>query len=368
MSTPAPIDSREDAGDEGDQLVELQSQPVNTRRRRRRGSIRNVVSRDSDAATDDNASDSGRTRRSARKANGGGGGGGDDEQVAGSRSRSRQSRSATPNSMATSDSEASAAAVETDQELTDFMDAIPSSPAQIYRNMLILEESLRNQYVTLRARRWKYTFFSGLLLLWTGYFYYGVFVWYSVYSYVHLFHKFCLMMGAVTIALYYFSGLYDKTIMYPRKFLSNTNKGLRQFNLKLVSTHASTSKAALTFAKRNFMVSFYKVWYRPPVPTAKTSKPGQGSQSHAGSSRFAGSQQSSKSNACKLPYYHYYVYHYKPPGGDVVKLVMTPKAFNTELREGWEVYRQEYWEKENDRRASRARGTLGCFCNYKSKL
>ncbi|ODQ69311.1 hypothetical protein LIPSTDRAFT_40071, partial [Lipomyces starkeyi NRRL Y-11557] len=147
-----------------------------------------------------------------------------------------------------------------------------SSPTQIYRNMLILEESLRSQYIALRLRRYKYTLFCGLLVLWTVYFYYGVFIWYSVYAYVHLFHKLCLMIGVVTLSLFYLSGLYSKTMVYPRKFLSNTNKGLRQFNLKL------------------------------------------------------------------------------PSGGDVVKLVMLPKAFSAEFREGWEVYRQEYWEKENEKR------------------
>ncbi|KAK9472168.1 Spo7-like protein-domain-containing protein [Dipodascopsis tothii] len=187
------------------------------------------------------------------------------------------------------------------------MDAIPSSPAQIYRNMLILEESLRSQYLALRARRYKYTLFSASLLMWTAYFYYGVFIQYSVYTSVHLFHKLGLTVGIVTLGLFYLSGLYSKTMVYPRRFLPNTNKGLRQFNLKLVSTR-----------------------------TSSTAKP--------------------------LPYYHHYYYHYKPPGGEIVKLVMIPKAFSPEFREGWEIYRQEYWEQENERRAARSAGRILCHC------
>lgn len=39
------------------------------------------------------------------------------------------------------------------------------------------------------------------------------------------------------------------------------------------------------------------------------------------------------------------------PGGDYVKLLLLPKPFSPSFRENWEVYRTEYWEKENERRA-----------------
>ncbi|KAK9456595.1 Spo7-like protein-domain-containing protein [Dipodascopsis uninucleata] len=186
------------------------------------------------------------------------------------------------------------------------MDAIPSSPAQIYRNMLILEESLRNQYIEMKTRRLKYTLFCAGLILWTGYFYYGVFIWYSIYTYVHLFHQLCLTIGVVTSLLYYLSGMYSKTMVYPRKFLSNTNKGIRQFNMRLVVTESSATALIVRPSIRFLRVALFKFWY--------------------------------------------------------LKLVMLPKAFNTEFREGWELYRQEYWEKENERRAARASGRVLCAC------
>ncbi|KAK9240029.1 Sporulation/nuclear morphology [Lipomyces kononenkoae] len=263
-------------------------------------------------------------------------------------------------------------------KVSDPMDSIPASPTQIYRNMLVLEESLRSQYIALRVRRYKYTLFCALLVLWTLYFYYGVFIWCSVYAYVHLFHKLCLMIGVVTLSLFYLSGLYSKTMVYPRKFLSNTNKGLRQFNLKVVSTHSSTSKAFVAEATRAFKIAFYKIWYRPRPPpssyhTDSTSSLHSAQAHHQqGSHRRRSSSNSSsnkpplasKTSSARLPYYHYYYYHHKPPGGDVVKIVMLPKAFSAEFREGWEVYRQEYWEKENERRAGRASGLVPCSCTY----
>ena len=39
------------------------------------------------------------------------------------------------------------------------------------------------------------------------------------------------------------------------------------------------------------------------------------------------------------------------PGGDHIKLLLLPKPFSPDFRENWELYRSEYWEKENERRA-----------------
>jgi len=52
---------------------------------------------------------------------------------------------------------------------------LPSSPPQIYLNLLILEASLRTQYLELRARRRQHTFFLTLLGLWILYFGYALF-------------------------------------------------------------------------------------------------------------------------------------------------------------------------------------------------
>jgi len=38
------------------------------------------------------------------------------------------------------------------------------------------------------------------------------------------------------------------------------------------------------------------------------------------------------------------------PGGDYIRLLLLPKPFSPAFRENWDLYRTEYWEKENDRR------------------
>lgn len=40
------------------------------------------------------------------------------------------------------------------------------------------------------------------------------------------------------------------------------------------------------------------------------------------------------------------------PGGDYIKLLLLPKPFSPSFRENWDIYRTEYWEKENERRAN----------------
>ena len=52
----------------------------------------------------------------------------------------------------------------------------PSSPSMIYLNLLILEASLRAQFLELRARRRHHTFFLSILTLWTVGFGYALFL------------------------------------------------------------------------------------------------------------------------------------------------------------------------------------------------
>lgn len=37
-----------------------------------------------------------------------------------------------------------------------------------------------------------------------------------------------------------------------------------------------------------------------------------------------------------------------------VKLVLNPRAFSAEIREGWEIYRDEFWAREGARRRKQA--------------
>ncbi|KAI9811122.1 MAG: hypothetical protein M1826_003317 [Phylliscum demangeonii] len=128
---------------------------------------------------------------------------------------------------------------------SDPLHSLPSSPPQIYLNLLILEASLRAQYLTLRARRRQYTFFLALLSGWLGYFVYALFlapredgrgVGGSVYWVVEMAEKVALMGGLVTALLVWGTGQWERGIRWPRRWLAVANRGLRIVNAKVVLT------------------------------------------------------------------------------------------------------------------------------------
>lgn len=173
----------------------------------------------------------------------------------------------------------------------------PSHPANVFRNLLIMEEALRVEYTQLRFTRRKYTLFVVLLIASTLYFSYTIFVDPSIYRVIHFFNRLSLMISLVTLVLFYISGSYSKTLVHSRKFIHNANKGLLGFNVKLV-------KIPPTWTER-----FLDIFWKPAYST-------------------------------------------RP--GSVVKIVLSPKAFNPDTVDGWEIYRQEYWNREFERSKKKA--------------
>lgn len=218
----------------------------------------------------------------------------------------------------------------------------PSSPSQIYLNLLILEASLRSQYLTHLVRRRKFTFFLFILAIWTAFFCYRFFVFGgSPYYYISHLEKLGLGGGVVTGVLYYATGLYEKTIVEPRRFVFMANRGLRGFNVKLV-------KVPLSY--RDWFIWWWG-WYtfRPPPRThtskrrhcANNRRPALPSVTAFTSKRLAPDDEEEDEVEDYLP------------GGLHLKLVILPKGFSPDFREGWELYRVEYWDKENEARQTR---------------
>jgi hypothetical protein len=126
---------------------------------------------------------------------------------------------------------------------SDPLAALPSSPPQIYLNLLILEASLRSQYLVLRARRRQHTFFLLVLTIWITWFFYALFlrpredgsgVGGSVYWVVEMAEKVALMGGIVTGILMWGTGQWDRGVKWPRRWVGVANRGLRSINAKIV--------------------------------------------------------------------------------------------------------------------------------------
>jgi len=105
----------------------------------------------------------------------------------------------------------------------------PSSPSMIYLNLLILEASLRAQFLELRARKRHHTFFLTLLSLWIAGFGYALFlapredgrgVGGSIYWAVEGAEKVCFMGGIITAILVWATGIWERGIRWPRRWFS----------------------------------------------------------------------------------------------------------------------------------------------------
>ncbi len=228
---------------------------------------------------------------------------------------------------------------------SDLLATLPSSPPQIYLNLLILEASLRSQYLTLRARRRQNTFFLFLLTVWVVCFFYALFlrpredgsgVGGSVYWVVEMAEKVALMGGIVTAILVWGTGQWDRGVRWPRRWVGVANRGLRNVNAKVVVIKGPWWKEMVGHLSSLFPYS--------------SLFPSQGSSYHyvdhsLDKSSASGTRSGSEEAEETLPLEDV------SPGGDYIKLLLLPKPFSPEFRENWELYRLEYWERENERRA-----------------
>ncbi len=230
----------------------------------------------------------------------------------------------------------------------------PSSPSMIYLNLLILEASLRTQYLELRARRRHHTFFLALLSLWIASFSYALFlapredgrgIGGSVYWVVEVAEKVCFMGGIITAILVWGTGIWERGVRWPRRWFGVSNRGLRGFNCKLVIMKrpwwAETLAIVgwfLTYGLFSNSGGSYR--YVDPATLREVDKELNLSVTGHSALPIVSEDEERGGHEEDLA-----------PGGDYVKLLLLAKPFSPTFRENWELYRTEYWERENERRA-----------------
>jgi Spo7-like protein len=223
---------------------------------------------------------------------------------------------------------------------------IPASPPQIYLNLLILEASLRSQYLTLRARYRQNTFVLTLLALWISFFFYcqflrpredGTGVGGSVYWLQDMLEKVALISGIVMGVLFRLTGQWERGIRWPNRWLRTTNRGLRGMNCKVVILKGPWWRELLSKLSFLLPISYF-------VET-----PGSNYQyiEYPPHERRLSQLQSKRRDAEKR---HEVAEEDIASGGDYIKILLLPKHFTPEFRENWEMYRAEYWDIENQRR------------------
>jgi hypothetical protein len=224
----------------------------------------------------------------------------------------------------------------------------------IYLNLLVLEASLRAQYLELRARRRHHTFFLSLLTLWTAFFGYALFfapredgqgIGGSVYWVVETTEHMCFLGGVITTMLVWATGIWERGVRWPRRWFAVSNRGLRAFNCKLVimkrpwwKEALSTAGWFLTYGLFSNNGSSYR-WV-DPVLLREVDKEMNLSRENHPTVLVSNWDEEKGGHDEDLA-----------PGGDYVKLLLLAKPFSPTFRENWEIYRAESWEKENERRA-----------------
>ncbi|RMD44586.1 hypothetical protein DV735_g459, partial [Chaetothyriales sp. CBS 134920] len=211
---------------------------------------------------------------------------------------------------------------------------VPSSPPAIYLNLLILESSLRSQYLHLLSRRRLNMFFMLLLSIWNLAFAWAFFLrpredghghGGSVYWMVEAFQRVALMGGVVAALLIWATGQWERGVRWPRKWLATTNRGLREFNLRVVVVKRRWYRELLGHLA--FLLPLGLLW---------SDDTGGFEDWHLVENEATG----------------HVVEDDLAVGGDHIILLLQPKAFGPAFREAWEDYRAAYWERENSRRAA----------------
>ncbi|QLG73224.1 hypothetical protein HG535_0E03080 [Zygotorulaspora mrakii] len=203
-----------------------------------------------------------------------------------------------------------------------------SSSSKIFRNLLILEDDLRKQAHRQKVLKWQFTIFLSCLMGVAGFAFYELyFTNESVKGFYRFILQFTLLFITITVSLFHLSGEYKRTIIIPRRFFTSTNKGIRQFNVKLVKVHSSWNEKFTDFIRfTSRKVAHLNIYMLTCVLRL------------------------SQENMC-VKFWRSVTIRSQPRIGAVdVKLMLHPKAFGAEIREGWEIYRDEFWAREGSRR------------------
>lgn len=236
---------------------------------------------------------------------------------------------------------------------------LPSSPPQIYLNLLILEASLRAQYLHLLSRRRQNTASLTLLAAWLTWFFYAQFfrprndgpngeviIGGSPYWVVDTAEKMALTGGVVLAVLFWATGQWERGVRWPRRWIAVTNRGLRGFNCKVVVLRGMWWREMLGGIVC-LALPLGAFW-----PTFDRAVIGSGGGGEYAKVEYTGAEKRAMlRQGHQVPRQMEPVEEDVAPGGDTVKLLLLPKPFSADFRENWEIFRTEYWETENARRA-----------------
>ncbi|KAA1095315.1 hypothetical protein PGT21_020098 [Puccinia graminis f. sp. tritici] len=117
----------------------------------------------------------------------------------------------------------------------------PPANRETYKDLLVFEERLKQNAERLQRQRIKYEAFlvtiiaSSLLLA------YKTFIAISPYKLIHYLYVALFLVSITTLILFFATGMYTDQIAYAYKFIPQTNRALRPFNMFLITPSTASS-------------------------------------------------------------------------------------------------------------------------------
>lgn len=149
-----------------------------------------------------------------------------------------------------------------------------------------------------------------------------------MYWMIEMGEKMALMGGILTGVLMWGTGQWDRGVRWPRRWVGIANRGLRSVNAKIVVIKGPWYKELLGHLAFLFP---YTSFFPSNGPSYHYIDPSE-------KQGYEDLEDTSPEEDLS-------------PGGDYIKVLLLSKPFSPDFRENWELYRLEYWEKENERRA-----------------
>lgn len=178
-------------------------------------------------------------------------------------------------------------------------DLEPTSPEAVFANLTAIEDNLRVQYCKImRGRRKSLVFFWSTVL---AALYLSSLNLHrpSIYLWIRWMELLLMFATYICLGLFFLTGMYHRAFIAAPRFIADTNRGLRQFNIRLVKCRPSLKERLLRV-----------IW-----------------------------------DPC---------YSSHPSG--IVKIVLFSRAFSSQYIENWEIFRVEFLEKGNKWRQKKQTG------------
>ncbi|MBW0524613.1 hypothetical protein O181_064328 [Austropuccinia psidii MF-1] len=111
----------------------------------------------------------------------------------------------------------------------------PPANRQTFKDILVFEERLKQNSQRLQRQRLKYEAFLLTILIVSFILAYKTFISISPYKLIHYLYLALFLVSVTTLILFFVTGMYTDQIAYAYKFIPQTNRALRPFNMFLAT-------------------------------------------------------------------------------------------------------------------------------------